>query len=222
MTAATLAPPDPATVTPPPRAVPAVEPDEPMYGGLDGMWRFSVADYHAMVKAGVLAEGERVELLNGLVVKQMPRGPIHDNAVYILTRRLDRAAPDGWVVRGQSGATLSDESEPEPDVLVARGGEQTFFARHPTPADAALVVEVADSSLHRDRREKLAIYAAAGVPEYWVVNVPQRQVEVYTRPANAFYDGLVVYGPGQDVPVTLDGTAVGTIPVADLFPSESA
>jgi Uma2 family endonuclease len=80
-----------------------------------------------------------------------------------------------------------------------------------------LLIEVAHSSLVRDRREKLAIYAAAGVPEYWVVNVPDQQVEVYTRPANGFYDGLAVYGPGQSVPITLDGREVGAIAVADLF-----
>ena len=222
MTAATLAPPDPATATPPPKAGPPASPDDPPFGGLAGLRRFTVAEYHAMLKAGVLAEGEPVELLNGYLVTKMSRGPLHDNAVAILSRRLTRSLPDGWMVRGQSGATLTDLSEPEPDVLVARGVEGTFFTRHPGPADAALIVEVADSSLRRDRREKLPIYAAAGVPVYWIVNVPDRHVEVYTRPAGDTYDGLIIYSPGQELPVTLDGVTLDGVPVADLFPSQIA
>jgi Uma2 family endonuclease len=208
-----------ATMFPPPTAGPPAPTGELPFGGLTGLRRLTVAEYHVLVRAGAFDAGGRVELLNGLLVTPKPRGPAHDNAVYLLARRLDRMAPDGWVVRSQSGATLSDDTEPEPDVLIARGGEHTFASRHPTPADAALVVEVADSSLRRDRREELAIYAAAGVPEYWVVNVPDRQVEVYTRPAGDFYDTLAVYGPGRAVPVVLDGTAVGEIAVADLFPA---
>ena len=221
---ATLAPPDPATVTPP-RAVPAIlpaPPDEPLYGGLAGLRRFTVTEYHAMIRAGVLAEGERVELLNGFVVTQMSRGPEHDTAVYVLTRRLVRAVPDGWQARSQLGTTLPDDNEPEPDVMIARGGEMAYAARQPGPADAALVIEVSDSSLRRDTREKLAIYAATGVPEYWVVNVPDRRVQVYTQPAGDGYAARQDYALGQSVPVTLDGQAVLAIPVADLFPPPEA
>jgi Uma2 family endonuclease len=215
---ATLTAPDPAAVTPPLKSSPTPPPDEPLYGGLAGLWRFSVADYQAMIRAEILGPRTRVELLNGLVVRVMPQGTGHIFATRVLTRWFCRTLSDGWTVGPQTSTALTD-SQTEPDISVARGNERMFADRYVEAADLVLVIEVADSSLRRDRREKLAIYAAAGVPEYWVVNVPDRQVEVYTRPAGDFYDGLAAYRPGQDVPVALDGHAVGHIPVADLFPA---
>ncbi len=224
MSAATLAPPDPTTVTPPPKAIlpgaasaPPVEADDPPYGGLEGLRRFTVAEYHAMLKAGVLADGERVELLNGFVVNQMSRGPDHDYPIRVLTKYFNRTLSDDWSVGPQTAATLGDDSEPEPDLSIARGPDLTYATRHPGPADIVLFVEVADASLRRDQREKLAVYAAAGVPVYWVVNVPQRQVEVYTRPAGDTYAATAVYAAGQQLPVVLDGVDRGLIAVADLF-----
>ncbi len=178
--------------------------------------RFSLDEYHRMIAGGILTDGEPFELLDGYMVKKMARGTPHDNALDELEGLLGPLLPAGWFLRGQRAVTLPP-SEPEPDLAVVRGPRGRYKAGHPRPADIGLLVEVSDSSLAIDRTDKLAIYAAAGVPVYWVVNMPQRQVEVYSRPANAFYDGLVVYAPGQDVSVTLDGVAVGGIPVADLF-----
>ena len=216
MSAATLHPPDPATVTPPPKPARPAD-DDPPFGGLVGLWRFSVADYEAMIRADILGPRTPVELLNGLVARRMPQGPDHVKPTRVLTRWFCRTLTDDWTVGPQTAITTPD-SQPEPDLSVARGGESRYAGRHPGPADLVLVVEVADTSLRRDRREKLVIYAAAGISEYWIVNVRGRAVEVYTRPAGDFYDGLVVYGPGQSVPVTLDGVTVGSVPVADLFP----
>ena len=117
--------------------------------------------------------------------------------------------------------TLTD-SEPEPDVALLRGDETNYDARHPEPRDVGIVVEVADSSLLSDRRDKGRIYSAAGIPIYWVVNVIDRQIEVYTDPQAAAtppeYATRTDYPHGGSVPVVLDGVTVATLAVADLIP----
>jgi len=182
---------------------------------------FTGEEYDRLVELGVLNKRDRVELLEGYMVLKMPTNPPHDNATAVLTELLVRMVPGGWVVRGQSTAKLS-ESRPEPDVAVARGDRRTYFARHPGPADFGLVVEVSDSSLDRDQLDKTRIYARDKVPVYWVVNLVDRRVEVYTDPTgpgdDPRYHTLNVFGPGTAVSVSLDGVTVGTIPVDELLP----
>jgi Uma2 family endonuclease len=114
------------------------------------------------------------------------------------------------------------ESEPEPDAAVVRGDITTYFTRHPTPTDFGIVIEISDSTLAFDRRDKGRIYARAGIPVYWIVNVVDRQVEVYTDPqpgaAPPAYAAQTIYRPGQDVPILLDGTATSAVAVSDLLP----
>ncbi len=178
-------------------------------------------EYDHLVRTGVLTKQDKVELLEGYMVLKMPTNPPHDNATNVLTELLVRLVPNGWVVRGQATAKLS-VSRPEPDVAVARGDRRTYFTRHPGPADFGLVVEVSDSSLDRDQLDKTRIYARDRIPVYWVVNLVDRRVEVYTNPNgpgdNPRYHTLDVYGPGKLVPVVLDGVTVGTIPVDELMP----
>ncbi len=143
--------------------------------------RFSVANYHRMIEAGVFADDDRVELLEGYIVSKMPHNPAHDGIISILLRRLWTRLPDDWIVRVQSAITLAN-SETEPNLAVVRGPERRYLATHPTPKDIALVVEVADSSLAQDRTIKARLYARARIPEYWIVNLPEARVEVYTRP----------------------------------------
>src|SRR5438270_1483781 len=159
-------------VTPP---LPAIVPPLPVR-------RFTVEEYHQMIQAGVLGEDDDVELLEGWIVPKMPRNPPHDTMISIvmddvLTRRL----PGGYHCRGQSAITTA-ESEPEPDIAVVRGPKRDYLTRHPGPVDMVLVVEVSDSSLPRDRTIKVRIYAAAAVPVYWIINLVDQQVEVYTDP----------------------------------------
>ena len=135
----------------------------------------------------------------------------------VLTPRL----PTGWFCRGQSAITTA-ESEPEPDVAVVRGTSRDYLARHPGPTDMALVIEVADSSLSRDRLHKARIYAAAAVPTYWIINLVDLQVEVYTDPTGP--DAAPVYRAHQDyragdfVPFVVDGRDLGAIPAQELLP----
>jgi Uma2 family endonuclease len=178
-------------------------------------------EYDRLVRTGVLTRLDQVELLEGYMVLKMPTNPPHDNSTNVLTELLVRLVPTGWVVRGQATAKLST-SRPEPDVAIARGDRRTYFTRHPDPADFGLVVEVSESSLDRDQLDKTRIYARDKIPVYWVVNLVDRRVEVYTDPTgpgdDPRYHTLNVYGPGTQVPVVLDGVPVGTVAVNDLLP----
>lgn len=195
-------------------------PHPPAYAAHAGFHRWSVDEYHRFIELGILTEDDRVELLEGHVVNKMAHNPPHDVAVQRLTKRLVRSAPTGWEVRIQSAITLTD-SEPEPDAVVARGDDSTFARRHPYTSDIGLVVEVADSSLQIDRQDKRRIYAEAGLPVYWIVNVIDRQVEVYTNPQTSAttpdYNTRVDYKSGDSVPFVLDGQVVAQFPVDDLI-----
>ena len=215
---APVAPPAaPATTSPPARPVAPAWP----FKAYTALHRFRVEDYQKMIDAGILTDEDAVELLEGFVVHKMPRNAPHDSTIAKLYRRLDRLAPNGWVVRCQSGTQLT-ESRPEPDIAIARGGETAFDARQPLPSDLVLVVEVSDSSLDRDRHDKGRIYAGDGIPVYWIVNLVDRQVEVYSNPTgpvpDARYQRHQIYYAGANVLLELDGNAVGAIAVNDLLP----
>jgi Uma2 family endonuclease len=183
--------------------------------------RFSVDEYYRMGEIGLLAAGPRVELIEGEVVETMPPNPPHDGTVAILTRLLFALVPAGWSIRIQLSLRLSTSS-PLPDACLAAGDDATYLTRHPGPADVGLIVEVADSSLMDDRRDKGRLYARDGIPECWIVNVPERQLEVHTQPSGPVaapaYGDVRVYGPGESVPLDLGGVNLGSIAVDDLFP----
>jgi Uma2 family endonuclease len=180
-----------------------------------------VDEYHHMIQAGILDEDDGVELLEGYVVLKMARNPPHDRALQRTRKRIEALVPGGWEVRIQCAVTLPD-SEPEPDVAVARGDELTFSTRHPGPADLGLVVEVVESTLATDRGDKARIYARAGVRQYWIVNLVDRQVEAYTGPSRPttvpVYSAAQVFAVGASVPLQLDGHVLGQIAVADMLP----
>ncbi len=123
-----------------------------------------------------------------------------------------------WHVRAEGPVTTRD-SEPEPDVSVVRGRRRDYANRHPSPKEVALLVEVGDTSLERDRGWKKHIYAAAGIPCYWILNLIDGQVEVHTQPGEqADYAARQVYRRGDRIPVVLDGAQAGTVAVDDLLP----
>ena len=182
--------------------------------------RFTLDEYHKLIEIGVLLDGDPYELLEGNLVHKMSRGTPHDAAILVLNKRLVRLAPAGWEVRGQSAITLATGSEPEPDFALVRGGENTYRNRHPGPADIGLLVEVSDSSLYIDRYDKGRIYARDTIPVYWIVNVVDKVIEVYTQPSGPTetpaYAQRDDYPVGTAVPVVLDGTSVGAITVAEV------
>lgn len=189
------------------------------YGHDAAVGHVSVANYQHMVASGALTSEDRVELLENYVVPKMPHNPPHDSTRQRMLRPLLRSLPAGWDLRVQSAITLSD-SEPEPDFAVVRGSSADYEGRHPFAADVGLAIEVADTSLPRDQHDKARIYANAGIPIYWVVNLIDRRIEVYSQPAgadaSAAYTTIEFYKLGDSVSVVLDGSPVANIAVAEL------
>jgi Uma2 family endonuclease len=181
---------------------------------------FTVEEYHRMGEAGVLTENDRCELIRGFIVEKPVINPPHKKAVRRLTPRLAAAFGDDYVIDSQAPITLAD-SEPEPDFAVAIGPEDRYENRNPRPGEIVLVVEVSDSSLTYDRGDKLELYARGKVPVYWIVNLIDRQIEVYTLPRggkNPAYRSRTDYAPGQSVPVAVAGEQLGSIPVSEILP----
>jgi Uma2 family endonuclease len=175
----------------------------------------TVDDYHKMIEAGILDADEHTELLEGVIVAMSPQHPRHARIIRRLTRWLARALPEGLEVSPQLPLTLGEKSEPEPDLAVVRTAEADAADSH--PARALLVVEVAESSLRKDRGFKAALYARFEIPEYWIVNVTDKTVEVHSdRDARAQqYRTILTVRVGE----TLRAASVPeiAISVADLF-----
>jgi Uma2 family endonuclease len=151
-------------------------------------------EYEKMVAEG-LFEGERVELIEGVIVELSPQDPRHAGTVQRLTKVLGRALLGRADVRIQLPLAASDESMPEPDAAVVKMGD--YDEAHPTTA--FLVVEVAEASLRKDRKLKADLYARAGVPEYWIVNLVDRLIEVHTEVAGAAYTRVTPVRPGESL-----------------------
>ncbi|MCK6576681.1 MAG: Uma2 family endonuclease [Anaerolineae bacterium] len=183
--------------------------------------RISVSEYESMIQTDVLREDDNVELLEGWIVEKMMKNPEHSDTTQFLRDWLPSIIPSGYIVRDQEPIVTSD-SQPEPDSVVLRGTRRDFSRRKPTPSEVVLVIEVADSSPRDDRNWKARIYARAGIPEYWIINLPERRVEVFQTPhTEGFSPGYqvsVVYGIEDAVPVVLEGREVGRLPVRELLP----
>jgi Uma2 family endonuclease len=197
-------------------------PEAPSPGAAE-LWRLTLEQYHEMVSRGILGEYDPVELLDGLLMVKMPKNRAHSNATRFARQSLAARVPAGWYVDSQEPVSL-ESSEPEPDVVVVRDDPRALADRHTGPAEIGLVVEVADTSLERDRALKGRLYAAARLPVYWILNLAERCVEAYSDPAPpgesspAAYAALTVYGADDSVPLVLDGTEVASIPVSELLP----
>lgn len=178
--------------------------------------RFSVDEYLRLIETGVLKEDDKVELLDGWITPKMARNPPHDSILVQVNMILSGLLPRNWHVRPQVAAVLPT-SVPEPDLAIVAGHPRQYRNQHPSPAAAALFIEVADSSLAHDRNVKGPIYANAGVPVYWVVNVPDMIIEVYTSPAQGGYQNRQDYTVNDVVPLVIAGQTVAQVPVADLI-----
>jgi Uma2 family endonuclease len=189
-------------------------PDVPIY-------RLTVAQYHAMAEAGILDEDTPVELLEGWLVWKMTKKRPHSVGLQLTRQSLEGLLPPGWYLSIQDPIT-TDESEPEPDIAVVKGSARDYPDRHPGPTVVPLVIEIADTTVRTDRGTKKRIYARAGIPVYWIVNLVARQVEVYTQPSptrkRPDYLQRHDYGMDSAVPVEVDGTVIGSLPVAELLP----
>jgi Uma2 family endonuclease len=183
-------------------------------------YRLRVEQYDAMVAAGILTKRDRIELIEGLLVARMPKGPKHSAVTGQLGEQLRLVLPAGWHIRLEQPVRIPDYDEPEPDLSVARGAFLDSENRHPGPRDIALLVEVVQSTLSEDRLVMGRVYARAGIPVFWVVNLRGRSrlVEVYTHPTRTRgYTTRVDYRPGLAVPVIIEKKEVGRIFVADVL-----
>jgi Uma2 family endonuclease len=185
------------------------------------IWRISVERYHEMIEAGVLTEDDPVELLEGLLVEKTSKTQRHVFTTHRTRKSLERLAPVGWFVNIHDPVTTSD-SEPEPDLSIVRGELRQYQTRHPGAQDLALVVEVSDSSLQRDRTIKLRLYARAMIPIYWIVNLVEGHIETYTDPTGPeekpSYRQRSDYGPADEVPFLIEGREIGRIAVREVLP----
>lgn len=158
---------------------------------------FSVAEYYRMAEAGVFTEDDRVELIEGEVVETSPIGSRHAACVGRLTEFFSRLVSDHSIVWVQNPVQINDYSEPVPDVTLLKRRDDFYARANPRAADVFLLVEVADSTLAYDRDVKVALYARAGVPEVWLVNLPEETIEVYTRPREGAYRETRVVERGE-------------------------
>lgn len=149
--------------------------------------RFTAQEYEQIAAAGVFAEDDRVELLEGEIIEMSPLGPRHSACVDRLNRILQRLVEDIAIVRVQSPIRLDEYSEPQPDVALLQPRADFYAGGHPEPEDVLLLIEVAESSLNYDRDLKLPLYAHAGIAEVWLVALLAQVVEVYRAPGEAGY-----------------------------------
>ena len=150
------------------------------------LWRITRARYDQMIDAGILGTDDNVELLDGLLVAREPQGARHAAIVVVIRGVVERAFGRGFHVREEKPVALDELSEPEPDIVVVRGRPRDYLVDH--PSRPVLLVEVAETSLALDRRRKGALYARAGIADYWVVNLKAAVLEVYREPVRAADD----------------------------------
>ena len=184
----------------------------------ESLYRFSIEQYEAMVALGAFKKRDRIHLINGFLVAKMAENPPH-SAVCDGTRlALESLLPRGWYVRPDKGLRIPNyASVPEPDATVARGSWRDYEERNPEPTDVSLVVEVASTSLREDRG-MARVFGAGGIPVYWIINLIDRQVEVYTQPSPDGYQSREDFKEGQYVPFVLEGLELGRIAVVDILP----
>ncbi len=191
-------------------------------GGSRGpLYRLSLDQFHRMY---VVPGLERNELLGGWLVARMPIHPPHRTATYRTRAKLERLVPAGeyYVDQGAPSSMPRTETEPLPDVQVIRGRSDDYGNRHPAPGEVALLVEISDSTISKDRNYKLRLYAREGITPYWILNLVAMRLEVYTDPSgpaeSTAYRSMIAFGPEDEVPLVLDGREVGRIAVRDLLP----
>lgn len=180
--------------------------------------RWTRLDYDRMAEAGLFGPDERVELLEGEIITVTPQQSPHSACIGLIDRALRQAFGPSYWIRIQLPLIVDPDSEPEPDLAVVPGSPRDYVHDH--PRSAILVVEVADSTIAKDRSYKTRIYARAGIQEYWIVNLADRCLEVYrdpvTSPGQAGYRSSQKLGPTENLAPLAAATT--TVAVADLLP----
>lgn len=200
-----------------PPSIPTILP--PFFGDGDVPPRLTVAQYHQLAEDGILTD-DGVELLEGLVVKKMPKNPRHVLVLKRISRLLEKMLSRKFGLRIQDPITLSS-SEPEPDLVVVRGKDDDFEHRHPGPEDVAMVIEVSETTLRLDRGTKKRLYAEAKLPIYWIVNLVDNQIEMLTEPSGPAekpdYAKREVAEVNATLSLNIDQKHLGTVAVKDIL-----
>ena len=184
----------------------------------ESLYRMSLEQYEAMVASGVFSRFDRFYLIRGLLVAKMTQNTPHSTSDLLCGAALERVIPPGWHVRPGKPIRLPNQvSKPEPDRSVVRGEILDYSERDPDSHEVALAVEVADSRL-REARDLIPVYGGGGIAVYWIINLVDRQVEVYSRPDKTGYKTRKDFKPGQQIPVTIGGRRLRPIAVDDLIP----
>ena len=144
--------------------------------------KFTIDEYHQLVDLGFFTENDRIELIRGEIIEMAPKRTPHSVCNSTLFGELYRLLYDRANVRGQEPIILPDNSEPEPDVVIAKKKDDNYLSAHPTVKDIILVIEISDSTLQYDKETKLPLYAEAGINNYWIINLVDNRLEVYNNP----------------------------------------
>jgi Uma2 family endonuclease len=174
--------------------------------------RFTVDEYHKMGDAGVFTEDDRLELIDGEIIKMSPINIPHAVCVDLLTMLFASHLIGRGIVRVQNPIFIDDINEPQPDLALLKQRDYLHQHQHPGAGDILLVIEVADTTVRLDRHQKIPRYAHAGIPEAWIVNITRQEVEVYSDPIGAKYrsiqrvghGGVIILKAMPDVTVAVD------------------
>ena len=162
-------------------------------------YRFSVEEYHQMIRTGLFDREDRLELLEGELIMMPPIGPEHAANSDCLRERIEERLPGTLAVRVALPITIPPDSEPEPDLCVVRRREDYYRSAHPEAKDVLLVIEISASSASFDAKEKALIYGRAGIPEYWMLDIPGKVLRIFTDPSPEGYRNQRTAWPGETV-----------------------
>ncbi len=184
--------------------------------------KFSIDEYHKLVDLGFFTENDRIELIRGEIIEMAPKRTQHSVCNSILFGELYRLLYSKASVRGQEPIILlSSNSEPEPDVVIAKKKPDNYLSAHPTVEDIILVIEISDSTLQYDRETKLPLYAEAGINDYWIFNLVDNRLEVYSKPfsdAQGKFDYRTKSIVLPEEKIVIPGFTEVTLELASVFP----
>ena len=187
----------------------------PPVNTLPKKYPITINHFQKMIERGIFEEDEHIELIEGELIAMAPIGPDHSSKTRKLNRQFSQKIGDLALVDMQNPIVLDDHSEPEPDLALLRPRDDFYETANPTAKDVLLLVEVADSSLNYDKKTKIPLYARQGIPEVWLINVPNRQVEIYLKPSPEGYRQILIPEKQECISPTLLPSV--SIKVSDIF-----
>jgi Uma2 family endonuclease len=202
-------------------AATTIQPTTPVPFASAGVRRITVDEYEGIILSGAIRDPDRIELVDGYMVDKMGKSAEHGYSTRKMVDKLEPLLGPGWTWRSEQPVRIPEYDEPEPDVTIVRGSTDDYAHRIPDPEDVGLLAEVSLTTLDVDRGKKRTAYARVGIPVYWIVNLVDRQIEVYMRPTKGGrYRSRKDFLPGQEVSVVLGGRQLGRIAVNDILPPQ--